>query len=188
MTVNRFIRLIISAINHIPHLLRYNHISWMTEIRGKSFLRSCTIGSYGYIGRNCNIQNAEIGNYVSIAPCVQIGGMEHAINDLSTNTWLSDKGDSSKKTIIGHDVWIATNCIIRQGVTIGQGVVVGANSFVNKNKDVPPYAIVVGSPAKIIRFRFDSMLIYELQLSDYYFYPPSRARRKLEEIRQRHNM
>lgn len=58
-----------------------------------------------------------------------------------------------KPTTLGHDVWIGRDVIIMKGVTIGTGAVVGAQSLVNK--DIPPYAIVAGSPAKVIRYRFD---------------------------------
>jgi acetyltransferase-like isoleucine patch superfamily enzyme len=58
-----------------------------------------------------------------------------------------------KKTFIGHDVWIGENALIKDGVRIGTGAVVGAGAIATK--DVPEYAIVVGAPAKIVRFRFD---------------------------------
>ena len=170
MTVKRFIKLLISSIHRIPYLLRHNSISWTTILSGSSFMRGCVVGKYGYIGPNCNMLNVDMGNYCSIAPGVQIGGMEHAVADFSTNTLLSDKGNDTLRTHIGHDVWIGASSIIRQGVTIGQGAVVGANSFVNK--DVPPYAIVVGNPAKVLRYRFDDNTIKLLQMSDYHQYTP----------------
>ena len=61
-----------------------------------------------------------------------------------------------ESTIIGNDVWIGAKAIIRSGVTIGDGAVIGAGAVVTK--DVPPYAIVAGVPAKIIRYRFDEEL------------------------------
>ena len=71
-------------------------------------------------------------------------------------------------------MWIAANCIIRQGVTIGDGAVVGAGSFVNK--DVPPYAIVFGSPAKVHKYRFDQDIIDKLNESHYWEYEPKDAK------------
>lgn len=179
MKINRLIRLFISAFNHILKIGRNNKIGWTTELRGSSSMRGCKIGEYCYIGRNCILQNVDIGNYVSIAPGTQIGGMEHAIYHLSTNTWLSNKGDDKKRTIIEHDVWIAAGCIIRQGIQIGQGAVIGANSFVNI--DIPPYAIAVGSPAKIIKYRFESSIIKALINSDYYLLSPLHAKSVLED-------
>lgn len=71
-------------------------------------------------------------------------------------------------------MWIAAEAIIAQGVKIGDGAVVGANSFVNK--DVPPYAIVVGSPARIIKYRFTDKIIQELQKTEFWNKEPNEAR------------
>jgi acetyltransferase-like isoleucine patch superfamily enzyme len=104
-----------------------------------------------------------IGSYCSIAPGVQflLGG-EHQIDGISTFPFkvkcfghemeASSKGD----IIIGDDVWICTNVIICSGIRIGQGAVVAAGAVVTK--DVEPYAIVGGNPAKLIRYRFDEKI------------------------------
>ncbi|MBR2872690.1 MAG: CatB-related O-acetyltransferase, partial [Lentisphaeria bacterium] len=62
---------------------------------------------------------------------------------------------------IGSDVWIGLNAVIMDGVTVGNGAVIGTNAVVTK--DVPPYAIVVGIPAKVLRYRFDSDTIARLE-------------------------
>jgi len=101
-----------------------------------------------------------IGNYCSIAPGVQflLGG-EHRIDNISTfpfkvNCFGHEREAGSKGNIvIGDDVWICTNAIICSGVKIGQGAVIAAGAVVTK--DVEPYAIVGGNPAKLIRYRFD---------------------------------
>lgn len=64
------------------------------------------------------------------------------------------------KVVIENDVWIGDDCMVLQGVHIGQGAVVGANSVVTKN--VPPYAIVVSSPARVIKYRFDEETVQQL--------------------------
>ena len=142
-------------------------------------MNECNIGDYVHVGPNCIFNLSTIGNYTSIAPHVQIGGMEHPYDDLSTSTYLSD---NSKRllTEIGHDVWIAAGSIIKTGVKIGNGAVVGANSFVNK--DVPPYAIVFGTPAKIYKYRFDEKTIAMLEKSRYWELKPLKARQVLLEI------
>lgn len=111
---------------------------------------------------------SSIGSFCSIGPEALIGGLgKHPTSFLSTHpVFYSRKRqsgitfsqghqhfDESAKTIIGHDVWIGARSIILDGVMIGDGAVVGANAVVTK--EVPPYAIVGGVPAKIIRFRFD---------------------------------
>lgn len=122
------------------------------------------IGRYTTInGPNTDIVNAlndiEIGNFCSIARNVTIQEYNHNYNNLTTyyihkNIFNSVTNDniSKGKIIIGHDVWIGTQSIILTGVTIGNGAIVAANSVVTN--DVPPYAIVGGTPAKILRFRF----------------------------------
>ena len=69
-------------------------------------------------------------------------------------------------TEIGHDVWIGAHAIVRRGTSIGIGAIVGANSFVNR--DVPDYAIVAGSPARFIRYRFDETTIASLLASKWW--------------------
>ena len=159
--------------------LKNNRIGKRTYIYGGCLLRDCSVGSYVHIGPNCILNKANVGNYCSIAPHVQIGGLEHPYQDLSTSTFLTDNS-KRELTEIGHDVWIAAGAIVRTGVKIGNGAVVGANSFVNK--DVPPYAIVVGSPAKVYKMRFDEATIAQLEESRYWEQKPAEARKTLLKI------
>lgn len=107
--------------------------------------------------------NLHIGSYCSIAPGVQflLGG-EHQINSISTypfkvNVFGYEKEAGSKGDIvIKDDVWIGANAIICSGVTIRQGAIVAAGAVVTKN--VEPYSIVGGNPAKVIRYRFEKSL------------------------------
>lgn len=124
------------------------------------------IGNYVYIGDRSSILNVkEIGNYSSISHNVKIGVDNHLLTAISTNSIFYDDrqnivstnfSTTLTKTNIGPDVLISADVIILSGINLGVGCVVGANSFVNK--DVPPYAIVAGSPAKIIGYRFDEEL------------------------------
>lgn len=114
------------------------------------------IENYTYIGYNCFITKTDIGRYCSIANNVSIGMGEHPLDRISTNSIFYENAKeelTKKECVIKNDVWIGVDSIIRRGVKIGNGAVIGANSFVNS--DVPDYAIVAGSPAKIIRFRFN---------------------------------
>ena len=85
----------------------------------------------------------------------------------------SDKQD--KPCIIGNDVWIGCNATILRGVTIGDGAIVAANAFVNK--DVPPYAIVGGVPAKVLKYRFSENIITKLLHLKWWDFPIERIRR-----------
>lgn len=168
------------SFSRIMMVLKKNQIPWSVEIDKSVRIRDCNVGEHCYIGPNCIINCTDIGNYSSIAPGVQIGGMEHSHWWLSTNTNLSDCCKRGERTIIGHDVWIAANAIIKQGVKIGDGAVVGAGAFVNK--DVPSYAIVVGTPAKVMKYRLDATTIQKLNKSKYWEESPNVAKAILMEI------
>ena len=163
--------------------LSHNKISISSEIGNNNKLRNCIVGKWAFIGPNCIFNNVVIGNYTCIAPSCQIGGLEHTYWKASTSPKLSMNMSPRKTTIIGHDAWIAANCIIRQGVTIGNGAVVGAGSFVNR--DVPPYAIVVGSPAKLLKYRFSQDIIDELNESHYWEFKPKTAKTMLNTINEK---
>ena len=113
-----------------------------------------------------------IGNYCSIAPEVTfLTGGEHSCNTISTYPFKSRLFHTYVDTLtkgdicIDDDVWIGYGATILSGVHIGQGAVIAAEAVVTK--DVPPYAIVGGVPAKVIRYRFASEIIAELMKVDY---------------------
>lgn len=140
---------------------------------------SSVIGSHTYVQKNTTIFNSTIGKFCSIATNVSIGPGRHSLSGVSThpvfflhNTPLvkkyssEDLVETAQPVTIGHDVWIGEKSIILNGVTIGTGAVIAAGSIVNK--DVPPYAIVGGSPAKLIRYRFDEAVIGQLLQSEWW--------------------
>lgn len=114
-----------------------------------------------------------IGNYVSIAENVYfLLDVEHYIDHISTYPFrvklLQEcKSESFAKgnIVVEDDVWIGFGAVIMSGVIIGKGAIVGAGALVTKN--VPPYAIVVGTPAKVIRYRFPDTVQKEIQKIDY---------------------
>lgn len=145
-------------------------------------LDSCSIGDHSYIQKRSTIFNTDIGKFCSIASGVSIGPGIHKTDGVCThpvfylnNTPLikkfSDKDllISSKKTTIGHDVWIGEKAIVLDGVTIGTGAIIAAGSVVTK--DVSPYAIVGGVPAKQIKYRFEEKEIDLLLKSEWWDYP-----------------
>jgi len=144
---------LLNRINRYVLQLFYNNtVSKSANIHSKAFLNTTKVGSYTYIGPFVVVNNTKIGNYCSIAPGAIIGGMEHDYKALSTSTYLSDYKHLNP-TVISDDVWIGAGVYIRAGVTLGKGCIIGSNSTVLK--DVPPMAIAVGSPATIIKYRFD---------------------------------
>ncbi len=142
-------------------------------------LHNCHIGKWNYIGPRTEICDTTIGNYCCIAPAIGIGAFDHVYTDLSISPTLIEK-PKYEHTTIGNDVWIASGVIIKSGVTIGDGAVIGANSFVNK--DVPPYAIVAGSPIRIIKYRFGPELITKIVSSKYWDFKPKKAKIILKTI------
>jgi Acetyltransferase (isoleucine patch superfamily) len=132
---------------------------------------SCGVGTYGKIRvefyGNEN-ERISIGSYCSIADgVIFIAGGNHKLNCISTFPFktyyykIGDVAETKGKIIVDDDVWIGIGAIILSGVTIGRGAVVGAYSVVTK--DVEPYAIVAGNPARFIRFRFSNKVIAKLK-------------------------
>lgn len=138
---------------------------------GTDFVNS-SISRHSFCGYDCTVINAEIGSFCSIASNVKIGGVAHPLHFVSTSpAFLSHKDSIKKKyarhnylpnlkTTIEHDVWIGEGALIKAGINIGTGSVVGMGAVVTK--DVPPYSIVVGNPARTIRKRFPDEMIIRL--------------------------
>lgn len=135
---------------------------------------SSRIGRYSYVGVGRWVIHAEVGNFCSIANEVNIGLAKHSLDYLSTSPIFTEKKNGtghswvekncfvpSEQTIIGNDVWIGYRAIIRGGVKVGDGAIIGAGAMVTK--DVPAYAIVGGVPAKIIRYRYSQDMIERLE-------------------------
>lgn len=129
-----------------------------------------SIGRFSSIGRYSKVRFAEIGRYCSISWDTTIGAVAHPLDRVSTCalTYKSeygvvkqDKDYPQKKTIIGNDVWIGCNVVVLSGVHVGDGAVIGSGAVVTK--DVLPYSIVAGVPAKEIRKRIDQNLIPKMQ-------------------------
>ena len=119
----------------------------------------------------------KIGNYVSVAKGVKVYTQNHPVDRLTTHPYFYSSGFTylDKEQLdeghldIGHDVWLGANALILPGCNvIGTGSVVGAGSVVTK--DIPPYAIAVGNPAKVIGYRFSQEVIDQLLESQWWLY------------------
>lgn len=147
-------------------------------------VEAAVIGKYNYIGPYTMINNTVIGNYCSIGPSVKLGQGQHSINFITTYQKISSDliGHSltESPTVIGNDVWCGANVVIMQGVKIGDGVVIGANAVVTK--DIPDYAIAVGIPAKIIKYRFNEKEIKLIKKSRWFDYDLKEAKKVINEI------
>ena len=127
------------------------------------------IGKYTYVGEYSVLYgHTYIGRYCSIARNVAIGAAGHRLDMLSTSPIpfkapMTESGsgvENYPETNIGNDVWIGIGATILMGIQVGHGAVIAAGAVVTK--DVPPYAVVAGVPAKVIKYRFKDEIIKEL--------------------------
>ena len=154
--------------------------SWHSNVRkGKNvrintvaLLSNVEIGDYSYLSDNAIVTNTTIGKFCSIGPNFLCGWGAHPTDRLSTSPVFYSKDaqysfveettfEEHAPIRIGNDVFIGANVIVLEGVTIGDGAIVGAGAVVSK--DIPPYAIAVGCPIQVKRYRFSEAKIAELK-------------------------
>lgn len=154
--------------------------SWHHNVkRGKNvriepvaLLSNVEIGDYSYLSGNAIVSHTCIGKFCSIGPNFFCGWGVHPTEGISTSPVFysskarftfskEDKIDEHPRITIGNDVFIGANVTVLEGVTIGDGAVIGAGAVVSK--DIPPYAIAVGSPIEIKKYRFGEARIEQLE-------------------------
>lgn len=136
------------------------------KIYEKCKVINCIVDNFTYVAPGTSIANCKIGKFCSIGPDVKIAPGKHPVDFVSTSPMFfstgkqvgitfSDKSfyQENDSVEIGNDVWIGANCVILDGVKIGNGAIIAAGSIVNK--DVENYSIVGGVPAKFIKYRFE---------------------------------
>lgn len=136
------------------------------------FHGDCSVGAHSYFGGSAQVFISDIGRYCSIADGVVLGARAHRTDRLSTHPKIGGEPDEHHRVRIGHDVWIGLRATVMPGITIGNGAVVGAGAVVTK--DIPPYAIVAGVPARLLRYRFDEGTIDRLQTVAWWRYQVDR--------------
>jgi virginiamycin A acetyltransferase len=165
--------------NYKPEIKKNINVVTNSTISKKAKLNSLfdlyysAIGDYTYVAQNSKIYYTTIKKYCSIGPNFSSGFGVHPTDKLSTSPMFystkkqngfslasADKMEETKPIFIGNDVFIGMNVTVLDGVTIGDGAIIGAGAVVSK--DIPPYAIAVGSPIKIIRYRFSEEIIEQL--------------------------
>lgn len=145
------------------------------EIGINNHISESSIDDFSYTSENCQIIYSSIGKFVNIASYVRLNPSQHPMKWASQHHMLYRRemfgfGEDDldffdwrreKKVSIGNDVWIGHNVTIMGGVTVGDGAVIGSGAIVTK--DIPPFAIAVGNPAKILKYRFEKNIIQELK-------------------------
>ena len=164
--------------------LRDVEVGRCCEILGGSYTEYASLGDYSYIGPNCSVADAVIGKFCAIAANVRIGPPNHPMDrpTLHRFTYCPEyyvagverdhrffAQRRADKVIIGHDVWIGHGVIVLPGVKVGDGAILAAGAVVTR--DVPPYTIVGGVPAKPIRERFQRDIAHRLQRIAWWDWP-----------------
>lgn len=156
-----------------------------------SSLMNCYIGKRTSIGRYSKIRDARIGKYCSVSWDVTIGAVSHPSTHISSHAFPyrkqfglveQDFNIEQKTTWIGNDVWIGCNSVILSGVSVGDGAIIGAGAVVTK--DVPSYGIVTGVPARLLRYRFESEVIKELQTIQWWDFPDDVIKKHIDLFNQ----
>ena len=161
-----------------------SHPYWSVKY---SCLSNVSVGKYFNLGSFSFLSHSQVGRYVSVGSRVSIGGLNHPVDWLSQCEFqfsdmtecfgstlpASSRTDLPSKTLnrvtIEHDVWIGDNSVILSGVTLPTGTIVGAGSVVTKSP-THPFSIIVGNPARHLRFRFDPKLITRIIDSKWWNY------------------
>lgn len=164
-------KLFIKYINNLRNKIKVVNSNYNNTVSFayESQVSNSEIGDYTSIGRYAKVVHTSFGKYCSISWDVTINAVEHEISKLTTHSFarrpdfgfgVEQDGRIYKRVTIKNDVWIGANSVIMPGLTIGNGAIIGAGAVVTK--DVPDYAIVVGVPAKIIKYRFSEDIIKRL--------------------------
>ncbi|MBP0618123.1 DapH/DapD/GlmU-related protein [Jiella mangrovi] len=172
------------------------HIGRYTEIAERCNISETRLGDYSYVTRDCGIWASDIGKFVNIAAATRINATNHPTWRATLHHFTYRAGDyfdgeeneaeffewrRSNAVKIGHDVWIGHGATILPGVTIGNGAVVGAGAVVSR--DVAPYTIVGGVPARLIRRRFSETVAERMERLAWWDWPHSALHAALADFR-----
>ncbi|WP_426421985.1 DapH/DapD/GlmU-related protein [Bradyrhizobium genosp. A] len=166
------------------------------EILSHTRIEYAVLGDYSYLGENCDVADAVIGKFTAIANSVRIGAPNHPMGRPSQHrfTYVPEYYEATTtrdrdffadrrgdRVIVGNDVWIGHAAILLPGVSVGDGAVIAAGAVVSR--DVAPYTIVGGVPARPIRKRFDESVAESLRRIAWWDWPDELIFERLADFR-----
>jgi len=165
------------------------------EVGAGTRVAECEFGDYSYVAENSDIIYSSLGRFCSVAAGVRINPGNHPLQRVALNhfTYRSSAyglGDDeagffdwrrSHRVVLGHDCWVGHGAVLLPGVRLGNGAAVGAGAVVSR--DVPDFAVAVGVPARVIRFRFPPDVIDSLQRIAWWDWPHALLGERLAEFR-----
>lgn len=181
---------------HPTAKVRDSRLGRYTEVGERTTVAETVMGDYSYVVNDSQIIYSEIGKFCSIAAMTRINPGNHPLERvaLSHFTYRSSAyglGEDdpelfawrrSFRVRMGHDVWIGHGAIVLPGITLGNGAAVGAGAVVTK--DVPEYAIVVGSPERVLRYRFEEPIRAALNRIAWWDWTHDQLRERMPDFRK----
>lgn len=167
-----------------------------TKVGAQCRIENSEFGAYSYCDRFCDIANTSVGKFANIAASVRIGPTDHPLDRASLHHFLYRQDyywdgvapwpdhwarRTARRTVIGHDTWIGHAAIIKPEVTLGHGAVVASGAVVTK--DVAPYTIVAGVPARVVRPRLDPGLAERMIALAWWDWEGDTIRDRIEDFR-----
>jgi phosphonate metabolism protein (transferase hexapeptide repeat family) len=181
---------------HPTARVRNSTLGCYTELGEGALMLNSEMGDYSYAVRYADIANATIGKFANIASFVRIGATDHPMERASQHHFLYRSNDywddaepdeaffahrASRRITIGHDTWLGHMAMVMPEVTVGHGAVIAAGAIVTR--DVAPYAVVAGVPARVIRHRHPPALAERLMALGWWDWDHARLRAALEDFR-----
>lgn len=175
--------------------IRNSAFGCYTDIGAQNRIQNTVFGDYSYTGAYCYFQNADVGKFSNIAAMVRVGPTAHPMDRPSLHHFtyrrrlygFSEEDDASffadrvaRRTWIGHDTWLGHGAIVMPELSVGTGSVIGAGAVVTR--DIPPYTVAVGVPAKPVKDRFSEAIASALLEIAWWEWTHETIRARLEDF------